>query len=154
MKGKILDYNIQESKGIISGDDGQRYSFENKDWKASELPKVNQVVDFETDELNAKSIYPQAVQQTNSNSVDGKNMTFPLISLISSLVGIFFGLFAIIGIIFGHLAKSNIRKNPENFGGSGFATAGLIIGYICVAIWFVTIIFLGGTLATILSSIQ
>ena len=49
MKGKILDYNIQESKGIISGDDGQRYSFENKDWKASELPKVNQIVDFETD---------------------------------------------------------------------------------------------------------
>ncbi len=30
MKGKILDYNIQESKGIISGDDEQRYSFENK----------------------------------------------------------------------------------------------------------------------------
>ena len=28
MKGKILDYNIQESKGIISGDDGQRYNFE------------------------------------------------------------------------------------------------------------------------------
>ena len=30
MKGKILDYSIQESKGIISGDDGQSYSFENK----------------------------------------------------------------------------------------------------------------------------
>ena len=57
MKGKILDYNIQESKGIISGDDGQRYSFENKDWKASELPKVNQIVDFEIDEEYAKKIY-------------------------------------------------------------------------------------------------
>ena len=68
MKGKILDYNIQESKGIISGDDGQRYSFENKDWKASELPKVNQVVDFETDELNAKNIYAQTVQQSNSKN--------------------------------------------------------------------------------------
>ena len=150
MKGKILDYNIQESKGIISGDDGQRYNFVNKDWKGSELPKVNQVVDFEIDEQNAKSIYPQAVQQTNSNSVDGKNMTFPLISLISSLVGIFFGLFAIIGIIFGHLAKSNIRKNPENFGGSGFATAGLVIGYICVIIWLITMLFLGGTFFALL----
>ena len=30
MKGKILDYNIQESKGVISRYDGQRYSFENK----------------------------------------------------------------------------------------------------------------------------
>ena len=31
MKGKVLDYNIQESKGIISGDDGQRYSFESSE---------------------------------------------------------------------------------------------------------------------------
>ena len=150
MKGKILDYNIQESKGIISGDDGQRYSFENKDWKASELPKVNQVVDFEIDELNAKNIYAQTVQQSNSNSADGKNITFPLISLVSSIVGIFFGLLAIVGIIFGHLAKSNIRKNPEEFGGSGFATAGLVIGYICVIIWLITMLFLGGTFFALL----
>ena len=27
MKGKVLDYNIETK--IISGDDGQRYSFEN-----------------------------------------------------------------------------------------------------------------------------
>ena len=67
MKGKILDYNIQESKGIISGDDGQRYSFENKDWKASELPKVNQIVDFEVDELNAFEIY--LVKQSSYNSI-------------------------------------------------------------------------------------
>ena len=67
MKGKILDYNIQESKGVISGDDGQRYSFENKDWKASELPKVNQIVDFEVDELNALEIY--LVKQSSYNSI-------------------------------------------------------------------------------------
>lgn len=70
MKGKILDYNIQESKGIISGDDGQRYSFENKDWKASELPKVNQIVDFEVDELNALEIY--LVKQSSYNSIPQK----------------------------------------------------------------------------------
>ena len=67
MKGKILDYNIQESKGVISGDDGQRYSFENKDWKASELPKVNQIVDFEVDELNALEIY--LVKQSSYNLI-------------------------------------------------------------------------------------
>ena len=70
MKGKILDYNIQESKGVISGDDGQRYSFENKDWKASELPKVNQIVDFEVDELNALEIY--LVKQSSYNSIPQK----------------------------------------------------------------------------------
>lgn len=57
MKGKILDYNIQESKGIISGDDGQRYSFENKDWKSSELPKVDQIIDFATNGTSANEIY-------------------------------------------------------------------------------------------------
>src|SRR5574344_958327 len=57
MKGKILDYNIQESKGVISGDDGQRYSFENKDWKSSELPKVDQIIDFTTNGTSANEIY-------------------------------------------------------------------------------------------------
>ena len=75
MKGKILDYSIQESKGIISGDDGQRYSFENKEWKSSELPNVNQVVDFEVDEQNAKSIY---LLQTDSILKQKKSATISM----------------------------------------------------------------------------
>ncbi len=57
MKGKILDYNFQESRGIISADDGNRYSFENSQWKGTQSPKVNQIVDFEIDSQNAKDIY-------------------------------------------------------------------------------------------------
>lgn len=57
MKGKILDYNFQESKGVISADDGNRYYFENSEWKGSVSPKANQVVDFEIDGTNAKVIY-------------------------------------------------------------------------------------------------
>lgn len=57
MKGKILDYNFQESCGIISADDGNRYSFENSQWKGTQSPKVNQIVDFEIDGQNAKDIY-------------------------------------------------------------------------------------------------
>ncbi len=57
MKGKILDYSVQESKGIISGDDGKRYSFTNSEWKGAESPKINQTVDFEIDGENAKGIY-------------------------------------------------------------------------------------------------
>ncbi len=75
MKGKILDYSIQESKGIISGDDGQRYSFENREWKSSELPKVNQVVDFEVDEKNAKGIY---LLQTDSILKQKKSATISM----------------------------------------------------------------------------
>lgn len=57
MKGKILDYNFQDSKGIISGDDGNRYYFENSEWKGSVNPKIGQVVDFEINGQNAKGIY-------------------------------------------------------------------------------------------------
>ena len=84
MKGKILDYNIQESKGVISGDDGQRYSFENKDWKASELPKVNQIVDFEVDELNAFEIY--LVKQSSYNLIIQKLKQYYIIQFVLGVI--------------------------------------------------------------------
>jgi hypothetical protein len=57
MKGKILDYSIQNSSGIISGEDGNRYEFSNTEWKSDKAPKVNQKVDFEIDDKIAKGIY-------------------------------------------------------------------------------------------------
>jgi len=57
MKGKILDYSIQNSSGIISGEDGNRYEFTNAEWKSDKAPKANQSVDFEADEKNAKGVY-------------------------------------------------------------------------------------------------
>ena len=38
MKGKILDYSFQSSSGVITGDEGNRYSFQNQDWKGEKLP--------------------------------------------------------------------------------------------------------------------
>ena len=93
MKGKILDYNIQESKGIISGDDGQRYSFENKDWKASELPKVNQIVDFEVDELNALEIY--LVKQSSYNLIIQKLKQYYIIQFMLGVI-LYFSIGAIL----------------------------------------------------------
>ena len=57
MKGKILDYSIQNSSGIISGEDGNRYEFSNTEWKSDKAPKTNQKVDFEADNKIAKGIY-------------------------------------------------------------------------------------------------
>ena len=57
MKGKILDYSIQNSSGIISGEDGNRYEFTNEEWKSDKAPKTNQKVDFEADDKIAKGIY-------------------------------------------------------------------------------------------------
>ena len=95
MKGKILDYNIQESKGVISGDDGQRYSFENKDWKASELPKVNQIVDFEVQGNQAKSVYAIKMQEKNSNTT----LLLLVIGISLTIFGLYFLYLAIFDVI-------------------------------------------------------
>jgi len=46
-KGTILDYSIQKSEGIISGDDNNRYKFAGAEWKASVAPTRGQRVNFE-----------------------------------------------------------------------------------------------------------
>jgi TM2 domain-containing membrane protein YozV len=57
MKGKILDFNIQNSSGVISGDDGSRYNFSSSEWKSDKSPTANQIVDFTVDGENATGIY-------------------------------------------------------------------------------------------------
>ena len=59
MKGRVLSYSVQENAGIISGDDGNRYTFEGPQWKEQDLPVRGAYVDFqvaaETDQ--AISVY-------------------------------------------------------------------------------------------------
>lgn len=69
MKGKILDYSIQESKGLITGDDGNRYSFQNSEWKAAKVPSINQRVDFEIDGKNAIGIYLDASSSFDTEKI-------------------------------------------------------------------------------------
>jgi Na+/proline symporter len=55
-------------------------------------------------------------------------------SLICSLVGLLFcGVPAILGIIFGAVALSQINSNPRP--GRGLAIAGLIVGVVAVIVW-------------------
>jgi uncharacterized membrane protein YhaH (DUF805 family) len=58
MQGKILDFSIQRSSGLIAGDDGKRYSFNSSEWNGQAIPVNGMLVDFETDALgNAVAIY-------------------------------------------------------------------------------------------------
>ncbi len=57
MKGKILDYSFQSSSGVITGDEGNRYSFQNQDWKGEKLPARGMSVDFTTEDDVAREIY-------------------------------------------------------------------------------------------------
>jgi type IV pilus assembly protein PilA len=53
----------------------------------------------------------------------------------SLIAGIFFFIFpaAIAAIVFGHIARSNIRKSAGRLIGNGMALAGLILGYMGIA---------------------
>lgn len=72
MKGKILDYDLQNNTGMISGNDGKRYKFTKADWKNEKKPMANQVVDFSTEGENAQEIYlDRVVSQEKSKIVAG-----------------------------------------------------------------------------------
>ncbi|WP_331774133.1 DUF805 domain-containing protein [Sulfurospirillum sp. 1612] len=58
MKGKILDFNAQSREGVISGDDGQRYTFLMQEWQSAQIrPTIGQYVDFVAQNNIATSIY-------------------------------------------------------------------------------------------------
>ncbi|RZU62700.1 DUF4190 domain-containing protein [Zhihengliuella halotolerans] len=68
--------------------------------------------------------------------------TYAIVSLVSSF---FIGL---VGVIFGHLARKQIRETGE--AGDGLAIAGLIIGYVSIGFWvlmfflmFLPLLFIG-----------
>jgi len=60
MKGKILEFNEESRSGVISGDDGNRYNFDIKEWKGTVLPKAGNKIDFSTNADNAEAIYSES----------------------------------------------------------------------------------------------
>ena len=63
-------------------------------------------------------------------------------SLVVSLVGCLCGVGAILGIIFGFVARSQIRQSNGTQTGEGLALAGIIVGFVTLAlviVWFVLI---------------
>ena len=57
MKGQILDFSFQTNSGVISGDDGSRFSFTGSEWQGSEFPEPGMRVDFTPDGNAATGIY-------------------------------------------------------------------------------------------------
>ncbi len=77
MKGKILDFSIAENQGVISGDDGARYTFIGKEWKASTPPGAGLRVDYDTNELIALAVYlDQEATVSKSTQSDGNEVSY------------------------------------------------------------------------------
>ena len=73
-----------------------------------------------------------------------------VVSLVAGILGWsllpFLG--SVIAIVTGHLARAELRRNPDTQEGDGFALAGLILGYLAVAMAMFTLMvilfFFGG----------
>ena len=65
-----------------------------------------------------------------------QSSTLALVSLIAGILGWFLAPFIgnLVAVITGHMARKEIRLNPA-LEGSGFATAGLILGWVGLAFW-------------------
>jgi hypothetical protein len=68
--------------------------------------------------------------------VGPRNSTTAIISLISGIAGwtILPLIGSIVAVITGHMAKNEIKKSAGMVAGNGMATAGLILGYVALAL--------------------
>lgn len=71
MKGKILDYTMQTNLGIITGDDGNRYTFTMAEWKETIPPSKGFSVDFEPRDKEAFGIYVTHEKSTKNKIIAG-----------------------------------------------------------------------------------
>ena len=53
-------------------------------------------------------------------------------SMVCGMVALVLGPLAILAIVFGHIARGQVRRTGE--GGRGMATAGLILGYLVLVV--------------------
>ena len=72
-----------------------------------------------------------------------QSSTLALVSLISGILGWTLAPFIgnLVAVITGHMARKEIRLNPT-LEGSGFATAGLILGWIGLLFWIFFALFI------------
>lgn len=64
MRGRVLNYSVQENSGLISGDDGRRYTFEGPQWREQDLPVPGAHVDFQIAEGAEEAVSIYLVRET------------------------------------------------------------------------------------------
>ncbi len=56
MNGQVLDFTLETNAGVISGGDGQRYTFAGSEWTGEGIPTVGMRVDFQANDDVATAI--------------------------------------------------------------------------------------------------
>ena len=89
MKGKIIDFSVQNNQGLISAEDGGRYSFVGAEWKAQGAPAIGTEVDFEAHDREARGVY-QVAAAAGSASSSGMSKR-----VVAALFAFFLGSFGV-----------------------------------------------------------
>ena len=74
---------------------------------------------------------PEIVQEKSFSKKNSR--TFSVLSFIFTLLGFLTGIGFLLGMIFGAISLSNIKKNPEKFKGKGMAKFSFILSTVVVA---------------------
>ncbi|MCL6619365.1 DUF4190 domain-containing protein [Thermomonas hydrothermalis] len=78
-----------------------------------------------------------------------------IVSLVAGILGwtLLPVLGSVVAVVCGHLARAEIRRSPQTLEGDGLALAGLILGYLALALMVLAIVaiflFFGGLAAVI-----
>jgi len=153
MKGKVLDFNLQSGEGLISGDDGNRYSFVSAEWKSSDIhPIKGAEVDFTVTDGEAKQVYVTHKNVTTFYAPE--TSAGAIVSMVFGVVGVLFswwllGIPSIIAIISGHMALTKIKRSDGKLAGDGFAITGLVLGYLMLSVYILIAFVFIGTLASL-----
>lgn len=84
---------------------------------------------FENQEPAAFQAPAPTQPQTTTNAFAVTSMVMGILNFV-----VLFGLGAILALVFGYIAKSQIKKSGNTQEGSGMATAGIVLGYIGLAL--------------------
>jgi hypothetical protein len=83
----------------------------------------------------------QGVPMGATSATNGMSVA-SLVCSCAGIVPIFFGIPCVLGIIFGFVARSQIKRTNGTQAGSGLALAGIIVGFALIAIAIILIIVL------------
>ena len=136
MKGHILSYSVQANSGVITGDDGKRYSFTGTDWMEPEPPQRGMPVDFETDGANALAVYRALSGGAESSTIFSTLSGGEKNKVVAGVLGIALGAFGIHKFYLGYKDAAVIHLA---LGGGGVACS-ILFSIIAIVVPIVSIL--------------
>ena len=84
------------------------------------------------DRTNSDFINKPPPKQAKSSSHEKKMAPFSILSFVSTVLGFFTGFTFLLGLIFGAISLSKIKKNPEKYKGRGLARFSFIFSLVMI----------------------